>query len=596
MRSLYLYLLPYVCLSASLLTLPGAARAQDSTASLNAQAPLKALESRPSAPHEARGYGGMVTADNRVASEVGAQVLREGGDAVDAAVATALMLGVLQPYASGIGGGGFAVVYRPGEAPYTLDFREIGPALAHEKLYQDAQGEVIPKASTIGALAAGVPGELAGLFELHKRHGKLPWARLVEPALKAARDGFPMHPALHQKVKGGTRWLAQHPQLGPALLNRDGQPKAIGELVRFPELAWTLSEVSKKGAMGFYQGPVAEELSRAVKEGGGILSAQDLASYTPKQRAPITGTYGPYQLITMPPPSSGGAVILQVLKAIEGAQISPAQQDPAQLHRLIEALKHAFADRANLMGDPDFVPVPVREMLSEPRIKEVKALFNPARTLPHAQYGGRYAATPDGGTSHFNVIDHNGSAVALTTTINTSFGSRFVAGKSGVLLNNEMDDFVSKPGVPNAFGLVGREANAIAAGKKPLSSMSPTIILERGAVRGMVGASGGPTIITGSLQVALTLIHSHARLGDVAGAVVAPRIHHQWTPNYILYDQGLKPETISALENKGHTLKRWNRFTSVQALWVYDPVKAGDEPLIIGASDPSKLGRPSAVR
>lgn len=563
---------------------------------INAKAPLKELNHRTISSHEARGYGGMVTADNQLASEVGAQVLREGGDAVDAAVATALMLGVLQPYASGIGGGGFAVIYRPGEPAYTLDFREIAPALAHEKLYQDQAGNVIAKASTIGALAAGIPGEIAGLYELHKRHGKLPWSRLVQPALQAARDGFKMHPALYKKVKSSEKWLKNHPQLGSALLNQDGQAKALGELVRFPQLAWTLAEVSQKGASGFYQGAVAQEMAHAVKQGGGIMTTQDLANYQPKERAPIQGNYGSYQLITMPPPSSGGAVILQVLKALEGAQISPALQNPDQLHQLTEALKHAFADRANLMGDPDFVTVPIKDMLKDQRIEEIKKLFNPSQTLPHEHYGGQYAPTKDGGTSHFNVIDQNGAAVALTTTINTSFGSRFVAGKSGVLLNNEMDDFVSKPGIPNAFGLVGREANAIAAGKKPLSSMSPTIILEGNRVRAMVGASGGPTIITGTLQVILNLIHTHAQHGDVAAAVIAPRIHHQWTPDSILYDQGFKSETLDALKARGHTLQSWNRFTSVQALWIYDPEKPGADPLMVGASDPSKLGKPCAVR
>jgi gamma-glutamyltranspeptidase/glutathione hydrolase len=298
----------------------------------------------------------------------------------------------------------------------------------------------------------------------------------------------------------------------------------------------------------------------------------------------------------MPPPSSGGAVILQVLKAIEGAEISPALHDPAQLHQLTEALKHAFADRANFMGDPDFVEVPLKQLLSDERAAQVKALFNPEATLDHKRYGGRYAATRDGGTSHFNVLDERGAAVALTTTINTNFGSGFVAGKSGVLLNNEMDDFVAKPGVPNAYGLVGREANAIEAGKKPLSSMSPTLILEGDRVRGMVGASGGPTIITGTLQVALSLIHSHAHVGDIAGAVQAPRIHHQWTPDVLLYDEGFKPETLAALRARGHKLKPWGRFTSVQALWVYDPPAEGGEALLIGASDPSKRGRPSAVR
>lgn len=588
-----------VALSAQGLCVNGYAR--PTLSALNASAPLKALESRTLKPNEARGHGGMVTADNALASEAGAQVLREGGDAVDAAVTTALMLGVLQPFASGIGGGGFAVVVRAqsstqqASAHYTLDFREVAPAKAHAKLYQDAQGEVIPGASTRGALAAGVPGEIAGLFELHKRHGKLPWARLVAPALKAAREGFKMHALLHSKVEYGAKWLKKHPTLGPALLTAEGKPKAIGALVRFPQLAKTLERVAQEGAKGFYEGEVARELARSVQQAGGIITEADLKAYTPKERAAITGRYGPYELISMPPPSSGGAVIVQVLKALEGKEVTPALHKPEQLHALTEALKHAFADRANLMGDPDFVPVPVEQMLSNERVSEIKALLNPKATLPHAQYGGRYAATPDGGTSHFNVIDADGDAVALTTTINTTFGSRFVAGGSGVLLNNEMDDFVAKAGVPNAYGLVGREANAISAGKRPLSSMSPTIILDAGQVRGMVGASGGPTIITGALEVALNLIHLHARSGELGEAVDAPRVHHQWSPNVLFYDEGIPKETLNALKALGHQLKAWGRFTSVQALWRYDATdKRG--PLLVGASDPSKLGKPSAAR
>jgi gamma-glutamyltranspeptidase / glutathione hydrolase len=449
-----------------------------------------------------------------------------------------------------------------------------------------------------------VPGELAGLFELHKRHGKLPWARLVEPALKAARDGFEMHTLLYERVDAAKGWLKRSPTLSASFLTPSGEPKPLGALITRPKLAHTLELIAQRGAEGFYEGEVAQEMVRAIKAGGGVISLDDLKTYRPKERAALKGTYGPYELLTMPPPSSGGAVILQVLAVLEQSGLkwggawglAPADHEPEQLHVLTEALKHAFADRANLMGDPDFVPVPVEQMLSSARLQQIKALFNPNKTLEHDQYGGRYAATPDGGTSHFNVIDKHGNAVALTTTVNTSFGSRFVAGESGVLLNNEMDDFVAKPGVPNAFGLVGREANAIAPLKRPLSSMSPTIIVERGEVRGMVGASGGPTIITGTLEVALNLIHKHAQTGEVATSVSAPRIHHQWSPDLLFCDEGVPEATQEALKAKGHTISAWRggRFTSVQALWRYD---AHDErgALLVGASDPTKLGRPSAV-
>ena len=563
--------------------------------------------SRALEPSEARGYGGMVTADNADASEAGAQALREGGDAVDAAVVTALMLGVLQPFASGVGGGGFAVVYRPGGVRYTLDFREVAATSANPNMYLDAQGEVIPNASTIGARAAGIPGELAGLYELHRRHGRLPWKRLVAPALSAARDGFPMHALLRERALEARSWLTTHPTLGPALLTPSGEVKALGERVRFPELAWTLERVAEEGAEAFYRGEVAEAMVEAIKAGGGVISREDLARYAPKERAPLVGGYGPYTLLTMPPPSSGGAVLLQVLSALEAeAPMTPlpppAAYDVPSTHRLIEALKHAFADRAHLMGDPDFVRVPVEQMLSPRRVAEVKARFDPTRTLPREAYGGRYGLPADGGTSHFNVIDSQGAAVALTTTINTSFGSRFVAGRSGVLLNNEMDDFVAKPGVPNAFGLIGRESNAITPGKRPLSSMTPTIVLEGRPgrderVRGMVGASGGPTIITGTLQVFLNLAHGLGAAGRLGAAVSAPRVHHQWVPERLLCDRGFPDEAVLALRGLGHEVKVWDRFTAVQALWVYDggEVASGRGALLVGSSDPTKRGRPAVV-
>lgn len=554
-------------------------------------------------PHELIGRGGMVVADNHLASEAGAQVLREGGDAVDAAITTTLMLGVLQPFASGIGGGGFAVIHRK-DKTYALDFREVAPNRATSGMYLDSQNNPIADLSKSGALAAAVPGEIAGLYELHKRHGKLPWTRLVEPALRAARDGFKMHPLLYKRTQIALKKIERSPQLSSALL-RDGQPKKIGELVQFPYLASTLEKIAQHGARGFYEGSVAETLAGSITQAGGIITPADLSEYRPKVRTVLQGQYRGYTLITMPPPSSGGVVIIQVLKALEELLSKRTPEELGRhsgvyLHALTESLKHAFADRANHMGDPDFTQVPVTEMLSRARIAEIKKSYHEDRTLEREAYGGRYQATTDGGTSHLNVLDGQGNAVALTTTINTLFGSGFVAGETGVLLNNEMDDFIVKPGVPNAYGLVGREANSIRPKKRPLSSMSPTIILRGQEVIGMVGGSGGPTIITGALQVILNLIHFDGEHGAVGEAVSVPRIHHQWVPEQLLYDEGFSRRSLDALLARGHSLKPWpTRFNSIQALWVLtnksETAAERDRFTIIGASDPDKMGKPAAV-
>ena len=533
------------------------------------------------------GTKGMVAADNAAASAAGAQALRDGGDAADAAVVTALMLGVVQPFASGIGGGGFAVVHRADGKPYALDFREVAPAKATRDMYLDAAGDVVKHASTRGPRAAAVPGELKGLFELHRRHGKLPWARVVAPALKAARDGFPAGELLHRRVTKGAERLAKSPALARALLP-DGQPIATGALVKRPDLARTLAAVAKHGVDAFYVGDVARRMAKATQEAGGLLSAADLAGYAVKERAVVRAPWKGFRVLSMPPPSSGGAVLLQVLRVLESADLrASGHNSAAYLHRLAEALKHAFADRARVMGDPDFTPVPLAELLGDATVQRVRAAFDPKKTLPKDAYGAPFTLPKDGGTSHFSVVDGRGNAIALTTTINTSFGSMYVAGDTGVLLNNEMDDFVAKPGVPNAYGLIGRAANAIAPGKRPLSSMSPTIVLDaKGKVRLVVGGSGGPTIITGTLQVLLNVL---AFGMDAQAAVDAPRIHHQWVPERLMADTAVPAAVTEALAARGHTIMSWKRWNAVQAITV------DAKGLMTGASDPSKLGRPAAA-
>lgn len=528
-----------------------------------------------------RGEAGMVAADNARAAAAGARMLSLGGDAADAAVATALMLGVVQPFASGIGGGGFAVVHRTDGAPYALDFREVAPAKASKDMYLDAKGDVIPKASTRGPKAAGVPGEVAGLWALHQAHGKLPWKTVVEPALRAARDGFPVGALLHRRIVSKAAEIAARPRLATRFLDAQGQPLAEGALITRPQLAQTLARIAKGGREALYGSDFAAKLGGIIVADGGLISAADLIAYTPKKRPVVRGTFKGHTLLSMPPPSSGGAVLVQALRVLEPVDLQAlGHNSSAYLHRVAEALKHAFADRARVMGDPDFTPVPLDALIGDAAVRRVQQAFRADRTLDQDAYGGKYALPEDGGTSHFSVIDKAGNAVALTTTVNTSFGSMYIAGETGVLLNNQMDDFVAKPGVPNAFGLVGRAANAIAPGKRPLSSMSPTVVLKDGAVRLVVGASGGPTIITGTLQTLLNVLVFDM---DVRAAVSVPRIHHQWVPERLMVEAGIPLDVRSALRRRGHTVKPWRRFTAVQAI---TRTAAGQA----GAADPSKLG------
>ncbi len=531
--------------------------------------------------------GGIVAADSLTASRTGAAMLARGGDAVDAAVATALVLGVVQPFASGIGGGGFAIIHRVKGEPYALDFREVAPGLATRDMYLDPQGEVIPGASQAGPKAAAVPGEAAGLYTLHKRHGKLPWRDVVAPAIKLANEGFPCNQILHEKISYLREELLQRPALRKMFLTKDGAPIPVGGTIKRPLLAQTLRSLAAKGAQALYGGEVGKALTDAMKRDGGLIRLKDLESYKARRRPLVDERVMGARVLSMPPPSSGGAVLVQILRVLEGLPLRKlGWNSAAYVHRITEAMKHAFADRANVMGDPGFVHVPIKELLSPETRHRVRAAFNPKKTLPNKAYGGRYKSPSDGGTSHLSVVDKAGNAVALTTTINTGFGSLYVAGTTGIIMNNEMDDFVAAPGVPNAFGLVGREANAIAPGKVPLSSMSPTIVLKRGRVLLVVGGSGGPTIITGTLQAILNVLLFEK---DARAAVRGARFHHQWQPDTLYMEGGFKDEAMSGLKARGHDVQQRGRFNAVQMIRV-----VGSR--LEGASDPSKYGRAAGVK
>ncbi|MEC7242860.1 MAG: gamma-glutamyltransferase [Myxococcota bacterium] len=519
--------------------------------------------------------GGMVASDHPLASEAGASILQEGGNAVDAAVATALAAGVVQPAGSGIGGGGFAVFGSSPQEMGCLDFREVAPAAAHPGLFLDSEGNVVPGASTKTGLAVGVPGEGRGLAQLLRDHGRMSPREVARPAVRLAKHGFVTGEQLLKAV-------ASAPMTS---LFQEGSP-GRGQTVRRPRLARTLKKWASSSGEALYTGDIAADIVEATQAAGGILERADLEAYQPVEREPLVADYRGYTVVTMPPPSSGGAVLLQVLKALEGHDVASLGHNSSEhLHLLAEYMQHAYADRAAVMGDPAFTDVPVDSMLSEDRILAIRGRFVPDRTLEREVYGGAVSIPEDGGTHHLSVLDSEGFAVALTTTINTFFGSEVVAPRSGIVLNNQMDDFVAKPGVPNTYGLIGRAANAVEPGKKPLSSMTPTVVFKDGDVVLVVGASGGPFIISSTLQAISNVVDFGMTAEE---AVSVPRMHHQWVPELLFVDEGIPVDVVRRLEERGHEVRQMAFFSAVQL------IQYGNDGFF-GAADPRKGGRPAGA-
>jgi gamma-glutamyltranspeptidase/glutathione hydrolase len=485
------------------------------------------------APH------GMVVSDSRLASEAGAEAMRRGGNAVDAAVATALVLAVVHPSAGNLGGGGFMLVHIKGK-DVALDFREKAPVAASRDMYLAK-----PQDSTLGYRSVGIPGTPYGLWYAQKTYGKLPWASLVEPARRLAAQGFPLSRGLALSLKGVSdfkRFPASYAQF-----QRGGKFYAGGERFVQPDLAATLARM-KSGIDDFYRGETARRLVAAMKANGGLITMRDLQDYTPTLREPLRAAYQGYQVVTMPPPSSGGIALLQMLGTVEGRLKGPASVDT--VHVTVEAMKRAFADRAAFLGDPDYVKVPVDDLLSKARIDQFRSEIGD-RATPAESIQPKLDALHEGDhTTHFSIVDAAGNAVSLTYTLNLGFGSKVVAPGTGFLLNNEMDDFASAPGRPNAFGLIQGEANAIAPGKRPLSSMTPTILLKNGKPALVLGSPGGPTIINTVFETILNVTEWKM---DVQRAVSAPRYHHQWRPDTISFEPNAFPEdVVEALKSKGH--------------------------------------------
>jgi gamma-glutamyltranspeptidase/glutathione hydrolase len=519
---------------------------------------------------------GMVASEHRLASEAGVRILRQGGNAVDAAVATAFALGVVNPSSCGIGGGGFMLVFerRSGKVA-ALDYRESAPAAARRDMFRDGGSSVR------GGLAVATPGEIAGIVAALERFGTLPLATLAEPAIAYARDGFPIEAHLARTIAAGRDRIRESPRLAALLLHPDGTPLGKGETLRQPDLARTLEAVAHGGRRAFYEGPVAEAIAAAAREAGGVLTAADLARYRPVWRKSLSGRFGVHDIHGMPPPSSGGGALMTILRIVQRDDLAAlGRNTPTTLHLLAEAMQFAFADRAELYGDPDFVSVPLGQLLSPERAFRLRRRLSAATTFSPEFYGHGSGAA-GGGTSHLSVIDEDGNAVACTTSINTAFGSHVIAGGTGILLNNTMDDFSTAPGVANVYGLVGSEANAVAPGKRPLSSMTPTIVIREGEAVTVAGGSGGPFIISGTLQALLGVL---AFGQDAEAAVNAPRLHHQWVPNALLLEPEFPELTHLALRRRGHRTAEASPIGAVQL------IRRQADGRLDGAADPRKGG------
>jgi gamma-glutamyltranspeptidase/glutathione hydrolase len=491
----------------------------------------------------------MVVAQEPNATDAGVAMLKAGGNAVDAAVAVAFALAVTHPFAGNIGGGGFLLArFADGRTAF-IDFREAAPAQASHDMYLDAEGKPTLD-SLAGWRAAGVPGTVRGLEFTHKKYGRKPWAELVQPAIDLAANGFELTFSTAKSICGAARLLEQFPESKRVFLKPGGCPEEGERLVQ-PELAETLRRIAHDGARDFYEGETARRLAGAMKANGGLITLEDLKRYRAVERRPLEGKYKGYGIITSPPPSSGGVAMLEMLAMLEATGYEKAGAgSAATTHYLAEVMRRAYADRAEFLGDPDFVHVPVKGLLNPKYVAGLRSTIDATRATPSEVIGhGDAAAYESGETTHFNVIDAEGAAVSLTYTLNGGYGNGVTVPGLGFLLNNEMDDFSAKPGSPNKFGLIQGEANAIAPHKRPLSSMTPTIVTRDGKLYMVVGAPGGARIINGVMEVILNVLDFGM---DVQQAVDQPRLHHQWKPDKISLERGFSPDTVGLLRKMGH--------------------------------------------
>ena len=508
---------------------------------------------------------GIVAAQESRAARIGVEILDRGGNAVDAAVAVGFALAVTYPRAGNIGGGGFMVIHlaKTGQ-DVTIDYRETAPAAATATMFLDASGEPDPKKSRDSALSVGVPGTVAGLALAREKYGsgKLSLADLIEPAITLARNGVDVVDDIADTLPSAQQRIARWHSSAPVFLNSDGTVLAPGQDLLQPDLAATLHTIARDGPKGFYEGPVAEKLVTAIRKAGGIMTVDDLKNYRAIERVPLRGTYRGYDIVSMPPPSSGGVHLIEMLNILEGYDLAKLNRDES-LHVMIEAMKRAYADRAVFMGDPDAIKMPVAGLTSKKYATSLRAQIG-QRATPSAEIrAGKPADFEGRNTTHFSIIDRDGNAVSNTYTLNFSYGLGLVAEGTGVLLNNELDDFTSKPGTANAYGLVGYDANLPGPGKRPLSSMTPTIVLKDGKPFLITGSPGGSRIITAVLQIIVNAIDFHMPIDQ---AVSAPRLHHQWQPDEVYVEPGFAPEVLEALAKRGHNVVPTPSYSSTNSI------------------------------
>ena len=527
---------------------------------------------------------GMVSSQEAKATRIGADILRRGGNAVDAAVAVGFALAATLPRAGNLGGGGFMLVHLADRnETVAIDYRETAPAAATRDMFLDAGGEPDPRKSRDSGLSVGVPGTVAGLALARERFGsgRFTLADLIAPAESLARDGFEVEDDLADSLPGAAGRLGRFPATRAVFFAGD-RPLGRGERLVQRDLADTLATIAKGGPKAFYDGETGSRIADAVRRAGGVMTADDLARYAPLVRKPVRGTYRGYEIVSMPPPSSGGVHLIEILNTLEGFDLAALGGGSAEaIHLMAEAMKPAYADRAAWLGDPDRVKIPVSGLLSKEYAARLRARVDPARARPADEVaaGDPLPFEPDQ-TTHFSVVDGQGNAVANTYTLNFSYGLGLVAEGTGILLNNEMDDFAAKPGATNAYGLVGGEANSVAPGARPLSSMTPTFLFRDGRLVMATGSPGGSRIITTVLQVILGSVDFGL---NIAEAVAAPRIHHQWRPDALLVETGLSPDTLRLLREKGHRVVVGSTSGSANSIVVTPEGLAG-------AADPRQRG------
>ena len=533
--------------------------------------------------HPSAGTGGMVVSQRKMASEVGASILAQGGNAVDAAVATAFALSVVLPRAGNLGGGGFMLVYLSElDKTIAIDYREKAPSAATRDLFLDENGNYDKNKSRFSLLSAGVPGTVAGLSYALEKYGTLSWKEVVAPSVKLAEQGFEVTHDIENVLTIYKNRLTLNQAAAEAYYKKDQVPYKAGEILKLPDLAWSLKQIRDFGPQAFYEGKIAKKIVTEMQKNGGLITLKDLRNYHVSERIPIRGTYKGFEIVSMPPSSSGGVHLIQMLNMLELHSLNKMGFGSSDsIHLLVEVMKRAYADRSKFLGDTDFVEVPLLGLTSKEYAKNLLSEISLTQATPSEEVlVGNPIPYESPDTTHFSVMDEKGNVVSNTYTLNFSYGSGIVIPGTGFFINNEMDDFSSKPGQPNAFGLIGEKANEIEPNKRPLSSMTPTIVFKEGKPYIVLGSPGGSRIITTVLQVILNVLEHKMNISE---AVVRPRIHHQWLPDILLVEKGFSKDTLKLLNGKGHQTKDYRSMGSVQAI-----LKEGD--YFYGAADPRRPG------